>query len=102
MPIRKSRQARTKVTHTEAHSVIAEIHIYDLESRVRLLVHTYADLAARNAGGTTIDEDEIFVGGADYTTYFADTVLDNPRTSPLSQGYAYLKTLAEFAGGEDE
>ena len=37
----------------------------------------------------------------DFDTFFADTVLKLAGNSPLSQAYAYLKTLPRYVGGTD-
>lgn len=48
-----------------------------------------------------IYEDNVFVSGDDYDTFFAESVLKQDGNSLKTQAYSYLKSTEKYAGAED-
>lgn len=87
------------ITLQEAYVIIEKITInYTNPTVASIVVLIYKDSTAYNDGKTEVITLTHSCAGDDYTTYFAESVLDEAFKNPLTQGYAYLQTLPFYGG----
>jgi len=84
------------VTHTAAYVRIVNI-LLQCGDAIVMQVRAYHNEVARSKGDvdsmkTPFLVFEVSAAGTDFTTYFADTVLDDENKNITKQGYAFLKT----------
>jgi len=81
-------------TYSDAYMRIVAFTFFNVDDK-RALYHVcvWKDSTARTNGSEPILRFEIDVTGADFDTYFADSVLDDADKSPLSQAYVHMGTV---------
>ena len=96
------------VTHSAAYGRVSSISIHpiapnsaDMEVDVRIEIYHDADARSKSDLSEIkkpfIDA-AVNIKGSDFTTYFADGVLDNDGVSPYKQAYAYIKAQSSLLG----
>lgn len=63
---------------------------------VKVMIHK--DLSTYNNGSPEYITMEHKCSGSDFTTYFAETVLDDSGKTLLTQGYVWLLSLSMYSG----
>ena len=99
------------VASSTAYALISQIRLIPVADTPQedFLVDIYHTAAARGKGDAaarqaTLHTEQYIIKGSDFTTYFADGVLDDADKNIIKQGYAYLKTLntpIDFTGASD-
>ena len=99
------------VASSSAYAIISQIGLIPAADmpQVDFMVDIYHTAASRSKGDESARKDTLHtesyrVTGSDFTTYFADGVLDDADKNIVKQGYAYLKTLdiqIDFTGASD-
>jgi hypothetical protein len=101
MSLQKSFEAPTGATHASAYHKITGLHHNRIGSVVDINISIYKDSAAKVAAKTPVGRKSYRVAGADYTTYFANSVLDTVDQNHIERCYVYLKTLSDYSGASD-
>ena len=83
-------------THTAAYIMVDHIDLIPNEA-VNIRIQVFHNEAARSKSDVTLKKSSLFthsysVTGSDFTTHFADSVLDDNGKNIIKQSYAYLKT----------
>jgi len=83
-------------THTAAYTRILSVFFMAGEY-ANIDIRIYHNAAARSKDDASAEkppfyEKTLTMGGSDFTTYFAEGVLDDASKTLLTQAYAYLKT----------
>ncbi len=88
------------VTVTSAYWVPTGIRLSPIEKTCYLTFNAYKDSDAVTSGETFISgaEKDYVVQGADYDTYFADTVFQAGGTDLTTQAFAYADSLQDSNG----
>ena len=87
------------ITLQEAYVIIESINIkYPNPNTASIAVLIYKDAAACGDDKTEVISLIHVCSGDNYTTFFAESVLDEAFKNPLTQGYAYLHTLPFYGG----
>jgi len=99
MAIQKSITDEQGVTHSSAYSRIRAINLNygGTSAEVIMVLDIFTNAAARSKGDTDEEKlpvlsSQVAITGNDFTTYFADSVLAGNTTTPIKQGYTWLKT----------
>lgn len=87
-------------THGSSYVRIRAVQVLTTSSGVSHAIvdwEMFVSAAARSKSDTdsmksVIMSGSYLVDGSDFTTYFADSVLDDTNKSPMKQAYAWLKT----------
>ncbi len=58
----------------------------------------FKDSAARSSAKSEMERTKYVLSGADFDTWFAETLLDDADKTPRERAYEYLKTHADFSG----
>jgi len=68
-----------------------------------MMIHVtiYKDAAAKAADKSPVGSASYRVAGSDYTTYYANSVLDTVDQNHVERSYEYLKTLDDYDGASD-
>ena len=92
------------VTHSDAYLMIDEITLK--QDNVTVLYSVYHNTTARSKSTPAnqkiaVISNWLTIDGSTFTTWFAETVLDDANKTPAKQAYTYLKTLSDVpnAGG---
>ena len=85
----------TNLTITNAHCVVGKIVDYGDHCLIYVDIHpTAGDVAY-----TPCNSIEVMCEDSDYTTYFAESVLDDADKTLRTQAQAYVLTQDTFTGG---
>ena len=100
------KQAFTTMTGIELPAAYVRIARIELDYRAEtaaITVVRYANQAARDSGARDMahDKDCVEVHGVEFQAVFGDKVLLAKDVTPLSQAYAYIKTLPAYANAID-
>ena len=85
------------VTHADAYLKIDEILLGSADARV--VYSVFHNTTARSKADASNQKlslltASLFIEGSSFTTYLAETVLDDADKTPAKQVYTYLKTLS--------
>jgi len=89
----------TNHTIQNAHTKIDQIIIDRKSNRTQILLAIYN--SPDDTDKQPIEKKVYNVISDDYTTYFSEAELKKSSKSGIERGYAYLKSLSEFATGVD-
>lgn len=70
-------------------------HIDDIHVTVYILI--YNDLSSFSSGKPEVLDLSFKCTGSDYTTYFAESVLDDLGKTSLTQAYAWIKSMSQYS-----
>lgn len=87
--------------YLDAYWKVTDVLLSATGQGVRFSVDTYKDTAARQANKQPINHDQYLVTGNDWTTYFANEVLEQPGANPFRQAYLWLKAQKPFESAKD-
>ena len=101
MSLQLSYDAATGATHASAYHKITSISHSREQSRMMLHVSIYKDSTAKSEGKAPVGSASYRVADSDYTTYYANAVLDTVSQNHVERSYEYLKTLSDYSGASD-
>ena len=99
MAIQKSITDDRGVLHAEAYAKITTLVMEHNGVFIKIAVYHNADTRSKSDKTNMkmpILESSTVIKGSAYTTYFNESVLKEENKSPLTQAYAWLKTVEEF------
>ena len=99
MPIQKSINLDNGIQLSTAYIVINRLEFNYPNLQVTILVGIYKDSTAYTTGKPEVLSYNHRCTDGDFTTYFAESVLDDADKTPLIQGYQWLLTLPLYSGG---
>lgn len=99
MPIQKAINLDNGIQLSTAYIIINRLEFNYPNSQVTIVVGIYKDSAAYAAGKPEVLSYNHNCTGSSFTTYFAESVLDDADKTPLTQGYQWLLTLPIYSGG---
>jgi hypothetical protein len=87
------------ITISSAYLIVNEVsHSYKVnDNYVNVNVLIYKDSTSFTDGKSEVLSLNYKCSGTDYTTYFAESVLDDSGKTSLTQSYAWLKTLTQYS-----
>jgi len=101
MALQLSYDASTGATHSTAYHKITRLNNDRDGSRMTIQVSIYKDSTAKTDGKTPVGMAVYTVSDSDYTTYYANAVLDTVSQNHIERSYEYLKTLSDYSGASD-
>ena len=90
------------ITLSGAYLIVNQVNVsYKVNDKyINLEVLIYKDSTSFNNGNSEVLSLTHTCSGTDATTYFDETVLDDLGKTPLTQAYAWLKTLSQYTMAE--
>ena len=99
MALRGSITLGNGVTLPSAYLIVNQVMVsYKINDKyVNVEVLIYTNSTAFNNGNPEVLSLAHKCSDGDFTTYFDETVLDDSGKTPLTQAYAWLKTLSQYS-----
>lgn len=98
MPLQMSLTLDTEITLAAAYIVVIYINENYNASEVIVGAGIYKNVTAYNNAAPEVLVVEHICEGDDFTTYFAESVLDDAGKTLLTQAEAWLMTLSSYTG----
>ncbi len=101
MSLQKSLTLQNGIILSAAYIKIIKIHFNYAASEVLITIAVYKDQTAHDNGLPEVLIINHKCSGFDFTTYFAEAVLDDVSNTPLTQAQDWLLTLDFYSGASE-
>jgi hypothetical protein len=98
MPLAKAFDDRFGHANPSATSSVVSVTIHNEQQRATYIIHTWKDPASKAANDVPVEELEVIVQDADFTTYFAQGALSGGGKHPIKNAEDHALLSPRFAG----